>query len=608
MNVTNITLSSESISLVEGDSETLIATVSPSNATNKKVIWISTDGSIASVDNGKVTALKPGKTTIKAKSDDGGKTSTCQVTVNTRVYNVERVSLDKTSITLTEGDSETLTVTVYPDNASNKNVSWKSSDESIATVNNGKVTALKVGTATITVTTDDGGKTAICQVTVNAKVYNVESVSLDKTSITLKEGDSETLTATVYPANATNKKVSWKSSDESVATVSNGQVTALKAGTATITVTTEDGGKTATCQVTVNAKVYNVESVSLDKTSITLTEGDSQTLTATVSPSNATNKNISWSSSNTSVATVNNGKVTAIKAGTATITVTTDDGGKTATCQVTVNARIYNVESVSLDKTSITLTEGDSETLTATVSPSNATNKNVIWKSSNTSVATVNNGVVTAIKAGTATITVTTDDGGKTATCQVTVNARIYNVESVSLDKTSITLTEGDSETLTATVSPSNATNKNVIWKSSNTSVATVNNGVVTALKAGTATITVTAEDGGKTATCQVTVNAKVYNVESVSLDKTNITLTEGDSETLTATVSPSNATNKNVIWKSSNTSVATVNNGKVTAIKAGTATITVTTDDGGKTATCQVTVEAKEWNGNHEGVGEKEW
>ncbi|MDD5951281.1 MAG: Ig-like domain-containing protein, partial [Bacteroidales bacterium] len=184
----------------------------------------------------------------------------------------------------------------------------------------------------------DGGKTATCQVTVNARIYNVESVSLDKTSITLTEGDSQTLTATVYPANATNKKVSWKSSDESVATVSNGQVTALKAGTATITVTTEDGGKTATCQVTVNAKVYNVESVSLDKTSITLTEGDSETLTATVSPSNATNKNVSWKSSNTSVATVSNGKVTALKAGTATITVTTEDGGKTATCQVTVYA------------------------------------------------------------------------------------------------------------------------------------------------------------------------------------------------------------------------------------------------------------------------------
>ncbi len=258
-----------------------------------------------------------------------------------------------------------------------------------------------------------------------------------------------------------------------------------------------------------------------------------------------------------------------------------------------------NVTNITLSSESISLVEGDSETLTATVSPSNATNKNVIWKSSNTSVATVSNGKVTALKAGTATITVTTDDGGKTAACQVTVNARIYNVESVSLDKTSITLTEGDSETLTATVSPSNATNKNVIWKSSNTSVATVNNGVVTALKAGTATITVTTEDGGKTATCQVTVNARIYNVESVSLDKTSITLTEGDSQTLTATVYPANATNKKVSWKSSDESIATVNNGKVTALKAGTATITVTTEDGGKTAACQVTV-----NENHTSTG----
>ena len=267
-----------------------------------------------------------------------------------------------------------------------------------------------------------------------------------------------------------------------------------------------------------------------------------------------------------------------------------------------------NVTNITLSSESISLVEGDNETLTATVSPSNATNKKVIWTSTDGSIASVDNGKVTALKPGKTTIKATSDDGGKTATCQVTVNAKVYKVESVSLDRTSITLTEGDSQTLTATVSPSNATNKNVSWKSSNTSVATVSNGKVSALKAGTATITVTTEDGGKTATCQVTVNARVYNVESVSLDKTGITLTEGDTETLTATVYPSYASNKNVSWKSSNTSVATVSNGKVTAIKAGTATITVTTDDGGKTATCMVTVEAKDWNGSHEGVGEKEW
>ena len=340
VSVTNITLSSESISLVEGDSETLTATVSPSNATNKKVIWTSTDGSIASVDNGRVTALKPGNTTIKAKSDDGGKTATCQVTVNARMYNVESVSLDKTNITLTEGDSKTLTATVYPDNATNKNVSWRSSNTSVATVNNGVVTAIKAGTATITVTTEDGGKTATCQVTVNARMYNVESVSLDKTNITLTEGDSKTLTATVYPDNATNKNVSWRSSNTSVATVNNGVVTAIKAGTATITVTTEDGGKTATCQVTVKAKQINVTSIKIDQNSVHLKEGESILLTVTVYPSNATNKNVNWTSSNVKVASVSSeGKVTAIKSGVATITAKSVSSSSNDSIQIIVDKK-----------------------------------------------------------------------------------------------------------------------------------------------------------------------------------------------------------------------------------------------------------------------------
>ena len=255
VNVTNITLSSESISLVEGDSQTLTATVSPSNATNKKVIWTSTDGSIASVDNGKVTALKPGITTIKATSDDGGKTATCQVTVNARVYNVESVSLDKTSITLTEGDSETLTATVYPDNATNKNVSWKSSDESVATVSNGVVTAIKAGTATITVTTENGSKTATCQVTVKAKQINVAYINIDQNSVHLKEGESILLTVTVYPSNATNKNVNWTSSNVKVASVSSeGKVTAIKRGVATITAKSVSSSSKDSIQIIVDKK------------------------------------------------------------------------------------------------------------------------------------------------------------------------------------------------------------------------------------------------------------------------------------------------------------------------------------------------------------------
>ena len=184
-------------------------------------------------------------------------------------------------------------------------------------------------------------------------------------------------------------------------------------------------------------------------------------------------------------------------------------------------------------------------------------------------------------------------------------------VTGVSLNKTSLSLEKGKSETLTATVAPENASNKNVTWSSNNTSVATVNNGEVTAVAPGTATITVTTEDGGKTATCVVTVKARVYPVTGVALDKTNAELTEGDKLTLTATVTPENATNKNVTWTSSNPAVATIQNGVVTAVKAGSAIITVKTVDGGKTATCTIKVKSKvgvdvgDWGdgGNNEGV-----
>ena len=171
----------------------------------------------------------------------------------------------------------------------------------------------------------------------------VTGVSLNKTSTSIQVGASEQLTATVEPNNATNKAVTWSSNSPSVATVDNsGNVTAVAEGTATITVTTQDGNKTATCTVTVtpaSSDPVAVTGVSLNKTSTTLTVGGSETLTATVQPSNATNKAVNWSSNPTSVATVDsNGKVTAVAEGTATITVTTQDGNKTATCTVTVNA------------------------------------------------------------------------------------------------------------------------------------------------------------------------------------------------------------------------------------------------------------------------------
>ena len=164
--------------------------------------------------------------------------------------------------------------------------------------------------------------------------------------------------------------------------------------------------------------VVDVTSVDLSQTTLSMKVGEQTTLTVRVSPTNATNKIVSWSSSQTSVATVSsNGQVTAIGKGSCVITATA--GGKSAQCTVTVNDVVVDVTSVTLSETSLSLEVGKSSTLTATVSPSNATDKTVIWESSDASVATVDNGVVKAVKAGAATITATA--GGKSATCTVKV-------------------------------------------------------------------------------------------------------------------------------------------------------------------------------------------
>ena len=563
--VTSVTLNKTSASLKAGEIVTLTATVNPSDATDKTVTWSTSDASVATVNNGVVTAVKVGSATITARA--GEKTAACAITVVPTA--VTSVTLDRTSASLKAGETVTLTATVKPDDATDKTVTWSTSDATVATVTNGVVVAVKVGSATITAKA--GEKTATCAITVIPTP--VSSVTLNRTSASLKAGETVTLTATVNPNDATDKTVTWSTSDASVATVTNGVVVAVKVGSATITA--KAGEKTATCAITVVPTP--VTSVTLDKTSASLKAGETVTLTATVNPSDATDKTVTWSTSDASVATVNNGVVTAIKVGSARITA--QAGEKTATCAITVVPT--PVTSITLDKTSASLKAGETVILTATVNPSDATDKTVTWSTSDASVATVTNGVVVAVKVGSATITAKA--GEKTATCSITVVPTA--VTSITLDKTSATLKVGGSVVLSATVNPNDATDKTVTWSSSDASVASVSNGVVTANKIGTATIT--AKAGDKTATCEITVEATP--VTSITLDKTSASLKAGETVTLTATVNPSDATDKTVTWSSSDASVATVTNGVVVAIKVGTATITAKA--GEKTATCAIAV-----------------
>ena len=399
-------------------------------------------------------------------------------------------------------------------------------------------------------------------------------VTLDKTTLSLIKGESETLIATIAPDNTTDKTLTWSTSDVNIATVENGTVIAVGAGTATITVTTANG-KTATCEVTVTVLASGV---TLNKGTLSLLKGENETLIATIDPDDTTDKTLSWASSNENVATVTNGKITAVGAGTATITVTTANG-KTATCEVTVTVL---ASGVTLNKGTLTLLKGESETLIATVAPDDTTDKTLTWSTSDANVATAENGKITAVGAGTATITVTTANG-KTATCEVTVTVL---ASGVTLNKGTLALLKGESETLIATVAPNDTTDKTLTWASSNESVVTVENGKVTAVGAGTATITVTTANG-KTSTCEVTVTVLA---SGITLDKTSVQLLESESAALIATVTPSDATNTTVLWTTSDSTIATVSNGVVTAIRSGTATITAT-DSEGHTATCEVTV-----------------
>lgn len=332
----------------------------------------------------------------------------------------------------------------------------------------------------------------------------------------------------------------------------------------------------------VDPKVY-VTGISVSPANMSLYVGETGNLTAAVSPTNADNMSVTWSSSNPSVATVSNGTVMALAPGTATLTAKTVDGGYTATCNLTVSNKTFTITPASK-----TIYIGESFSITSSGSPSPYPS----WNTSNTLIASVSGGMVTGNSAGTATISAIAN--GITRTCYVTVIDPVVYVTSVSLDKSSMTLTAGGSiGSLTATVNPSNATNKSVIWSSSNSFVANVNSsGVVSPLGVGSCTITVTTIDGGKTAACSVTVNPATIAVTGVSISPENLSLDEGQNATLSATVNPSNASNKTVTWSTSNSSIATVDaNGKVVAISAGTATITVRTNDGGYTSNCNVTV-----------------
>ncbi|WP_088840565.1 Ig-like domain-containing protein [Listeria sp. ILCC797] len=411
----------------------------------------------------------------------------------------------------------------------------------------------------------------------------VTGVSVSPTTSAINVGSSTQLSATVLPSNATNKNVTWQSSNAAIASVdSNGRVTAIKPGTATITVTTADGNKTATALITVNP--IAVTGVSLLPTSSTINEGSSVQLAATVSPSNASNKNITWRSSDTTVATVDaTGRVTGIKSGTAVITVTTNDGSKTATATITVQNPSVIPTSVTISRTGYSFEVGDSYQVQASVKPDNATNKSVTWASSNPNVASVDSsGVVRVLSPGTYQIYATTNSGGVRSN---TLSGQAYpRLQRFDISQTNVVLERGQSVTVNVTPYPEGAQAMGSL-NNSNPSAAsaqmvTNNQVVIHGLSVGTTAVKAYALDYSERGTINVTVVDNKVNPTKISLKAIGKNRCElvGDSYQLEATIEPSNATERNISWTSSNPSVASVDqNGRVTLLSAGSYTIYAT-------------------------------
>ena len=252
-----------------------------------------------------------------------------------------------------------------------------------------------------------------------------------------------------------------------------------------------------------------VTSVEISQSTLNLNVGDTVTLTASVFPSNATNKSVTWNSNNSNVS-VSGGKVTAKTAGSSIVTVTTADGGYTAQCNVTISN--VSVQGVSLNTNSLSLKVRSTYKLIPTITPSNATNTKVTWKSNNSNVS-VSDGTVTANTKGSSIVTVTTNDGGFTDTCNIDISENIIEVTNVSLNETSLSLNVGDTYTLIATITPSSATNQTITWSADNDNVS-VENGLVTANKAGSSVVTAKSVNN-KYAKCNITIVEKQVETHS---------------------------------------------------------------------------------------------
>ncbi len=571
---TAVEISKTAMTMNAGKVQQLTATVVP-EGTGIGITWTSSDTSVAQVSSeGYVTANAPGTCTITAGAGSYA-SATCTVTV-LMPATVVNIGDD---ITMEKGGTQKLTTALTPSNSTDS-VTYTSSNTSVVTVDgNGTVTAVGVGTATVTATADSGVSDTVT-VTVTSKCTDI-AITEDSAVLKLK-GGAVTVSAQYAPVDCTDT-VSW-SIDNDIVTLTPGATTCTltpKAeGTATLTVTC--GNYSDSITVT----VYDGITVLQLPDTLSVLKGGQARLSPVITPEGADSA-LTWTSSAEGVATVENGIVTAVSNGEAVITVSAD--GVSAQCTVTVYEPEITATGIELAQTETTVEKGTTHKMDYTLTPDGG-EAVITWTSSDESVATVDvDGTVTAIADGEAIITASID--GASASYTVTVYTPVVYIEAISFLNTSLTLNLNDTADLAVTPGYSAAPigwSETISWSSSDDSVVSVADGVITANSCGTAVITASSRD------CSATVTVTVINpCIGISLP-TSETVLNGETVTITAVVTPEGCTDE-IVWVSSDDSNLTLTSADgdsavFTANKRGTYTVTASCGD--FSAECTVTVE----------------
>jgi len=563
------------------------AVYQPTNATSTEMIWESSDPSVATVDEtGMVTVLKIGQTTITVKPvyNPNGVFAQCVLTV--KEDPITAIKTDVTSLEMIRGDSYQVTTTLTPENPTDRTLRWTSANTSIATVSNGRITAVGVGKTTIMV---QGGLASPVMIEVTVR-ERITSIAFEETSVSIAVKETKKLNVIFTPDAGVNKNLTFYSSDTSVVTVAaDGTITGMAVGKAMVTCIAEDLGESRpiTCNITVTQEVIRPTAFTVDPLEQTIQAGETFQITPIFTPENTSNKDVRYQSLDESVATVDEkGVVTGVMKGRTIIQIVAVESNLTAICNVTVEDAVQ----FSLSPSSREIALGKTFRITKVTNPSNV-NKSAIWQTSNSKIASINtNGVVTGKKIGSCTITCTLKKYKQSATCRVKV-AKLKST--LKLDKTSIRMNVGSTYRLKKTVWSNNTSTPGVKFTSQNSKIASVgsSSGKIRAKKIGSTVITAkTKDDVRATARCRVTV---IHRSTGISLNKTYAVCHIGRTIKLSATVKPKNSSIKKVKWTSSDNNIASVTGaGKITGYAEGDVYITATTTDGSnKSARCYIRV-----------------